>query len=85
MQGDVWKTLLAAFACFCMGASAVYLMNDIKDVEKDRMHPRKKDRPIAAGEIGIGNAAAVAAVLLILSYLGLTVLDLKAVRARMYF
>lgn len=74
MQGDLWMTLLAAFACFCMGASAVYLMNDIKDVEKDRMHPRKKDRPIAAGEIGIGNAAAVAAALLILSYVGLIVL-----------
>lgn len=74
MQGDVWKSLLAAFACFCMGASAVYLINDIKDVEKDRMHPRKKDRPIAAGEIGIGSAAAAAAVLLVLSYAGLVVL-----------
>lgn len=74
MQGEVWKSLLAAFVCFCMGASAVYLINDIKDVEKDRMHPRKKDRPIAAGEIGIGSAAAAAAVLLVLSYAGLAVL-----------
>lgn len=58
--------LLAGFVCFCMGASAVYLMNDIKDVEKDRLHPKKCTRPIAAGEISIRQAWTVAVTLLLL-------------------
>lgn len=58
--------LLAGFVCFCMGASAVYLMNDIKDMEKDRKHPKKCTRPIAAGEISIRQAWVVAVTLLLL-------------------
>jgi len=40
---------LAAFAAFCLAASAVYGMNDALDVEEDREHPRKRLRPIASG------------------------------------
>lgn len=54
---------LAAFGVFCAASSAVYLANDISDLERDRRHPRKRLRPIAAGEIPIGAAAAVAAAL----------------------
>lgn len=50
--GDVLRSL-AAFAAFCLGASAIYLVNDILDVESDRAHPTKRNRPIAAGEVGI--------------------------------
>jgi 4-hydroxybenzoate polyprenyltransferase len=52
---DVWYSLLA-FAAFCLGSSAIYLINDVLDVESDRMHPEKKKRPIAAGELSIGSA-----------------------------
>ncbi len=52
---------LAAFAVFCAASSAVYLWNDICDLERDRGHPRKALRPIAAGEISVGGAAAMAA------------------------
>ena len=44
-------TVLYAFLCFCMISSTVYIFNDIHDVEKDRQHPRKSMRPIAAGII----------------------------------
>ena len=44
-------TVLYAFLCFCMISSTVYIFNDIRDVEKDRQHPRKRMRPIAAGII----------------------------------
>jgi 4-hydroxybenzoate polyprenyltransferase len=54
---------LCAFAAFCLASSAVYLVNDVLDVEKDRAHPEKCRRPIAAGELSIG-AALLAAVLL---------------------
>lgn len=53
-----------AFVCFCLTSSAVYVFNDIKDVEKDRIHPRKMKRPLAAGIIGRGEAIAVLLVLL---------------------
>lgn len=53
--GDVLRSV-AAFAAFCLGASAIYLVNDILDVESDRAHPTKRRRPIAAGELSIGSA-----------------------------
>ena len=40
-----------AFVVFCMAASAVYLINDVRDVEADRAHPTKRFRPIAAGVV----------------------------------
>ncbi|HJO26734.1 MAG TPA: decaprenyl-phosphate phosphoribosyltransferase [Planctomycetota bacterium] len=45
-----------AFGAFCLAASAVYLLNDVVDVEKDRAHPEKRHRPIAAGELSISTA-----------------------------
>ncbi len=48
--------VFACFIAFCLAASAVYLMNDILDREKDRLHPLKMRRPIASGEISIRQA-----------------------------
>ena len=44
------KTLLA-FILFCLLSSAVYLVNDLADIEKDRQHPKKRHRPLASGEL----------------------------------
>ena len=52
---------VAAFFAFSLVASAVYLLNDILDVEKDRAHPSKRRRPIAAGEVAISTGWALAA------------------------
>jgi len=57
------RTLLV-FVAFCLVSSGTYYINDIRDVEQDRLHPRKRTRPIASGEIALGTAAVVAAVLL---------------------
>ncbi|HET8630913.1 MAG TPA: decaprenyl-phosphate phosphoribosyltransferase [Thermomicrobiales bacterium] len=54
---------VAAFVFFCAVSGAIYLVNDILDVEQDRMHPRKRFRPIAAGELPVGLAWALAGVL----------------------
>lgn len=43
----------AGYICFCLVSSAIYILNDTKDIEKDRAHPKKKNRPLASGKISI--------------------------------
>jgi 4-hydroxybenzoate polyprenyltransferase len=60
----VWAAL-AAFAIFCALSGAVYLLNDVADRAKDRLHPEKRLRPIAAGRLAPRHAIAVAVVLIV--------------------
>lgn len=61
------KRALLAFAAFCAAASAIYLVNDLRDREEDRNHPRKKLRPIASGALSPAVAAVAAAVLAVVA------------------
>jgi 4-hydroxybenzoate polyprenyltransferase len=61
-----WRTL-EGFFLFCLISSAVYLFNDIADVEADRNHPVKKSRPIASGRLPIPVAMTAALLLTIIS------------------
>ncbi len=56
--------VLAAFVLFCCISSSVYVLNDIIDCEKDRLHPKKKNRPIASGIISKIEGGIVIAILL---------------------
>lgn len=58
-----WVTV--GFFAFSFLASAFYLVNDVVDIEKDRKHPRKKNRPVASGEISVFAALTTAAILAI--------------------
>lgn len=60
---------LWGFAAFCFISSAVYFINDIRDVEKDRKHPEKCKRPIASGKIPVRNACITAGFLFLLAAL----------------
>lgn len=60
---------LAGFVAFCMTSSVVYIINDIRDQEKDRKHPTKCRRPIAAGTVSVKSAWILAAALLLIATL----------------
>jgi 4-hydroxybenzoate polyprenyltransferase len=57
---------LAGFVAFSLLASAVYVVNDLKDVDVDRLHPRKRHRPIASGALSPAVAWSVVPVLLVI-------------------
>lgn len=64
--GVLWHTLVAA-VCFILISSAVYLINDSRDVVEDRLHPKKRYRPIAAGDLSVTAALILAAVCAVVS------------------
>ena len=64
---DSFLRTLAGFFLFCLISSAVYLLNDISDMEADRKHPEKKHRPIASGQLPLNVAGSAAIILIVIS------------------
>ena len=58
---------LAAFGIFCALSGAIYLLNDVADRDKDRLHPRKRERPVASGRLSVPAAVAAAVTLIVLA------------------
>lgn len=56
-NGENWLESIIAFFAFAFAASAIYCLNDIKDIEADRLHPEKRSRPLASGLISVRMAA----------------------------
>lgn len=63
------------FIIFCIISGCVYILNDITDVEKDRQHPEKKNRPIAAGKIEIRSAIAGGIILYLIAIVSAFILN----------
>ncbi|MGC2503445.1 MAG: UbiA family prenyltransferase [Silvibacterium sp.] len=59
-----------AFFCFCLCASATYVVNDLLDVETDRRHPKKRRRPFAAGDLPASSGIAIIALFLAAAFTG---------------
>lgn len=63
-----------ALLVFCLASSFVYILNDAHDVDEDKLHPRKRYRPLAIGTIPVRTATVVAMSLLLLALLGCVIL-----------
>ena len=66
-QGAAWASLLLAFFSFGLCASAVYISNDLLDLESDRLHPRKRHRPFASGAVPVAWGVAISPLLALAS------------------
>jgi len=66
-EPEILVPTLYALVAFCLASSATYLVNDIVDLEEDRRHPVKRNRPIAAGVVSAPAALTLAVVLALLS------------------
>jgi 4-hydroxybenzoate polyprenyltransferase len=72
----IGRTLLMC-AAFCLAASAVYILNDVADRERDRLHPKKKHRPIASGAVPVPRAFVLS---LLLAAAGISISSLSGAR-----
>jgi 4-hydroxybenzoate polyprenyltransferase len=64
-----------AFVLFCLLSGCVYLINDIADIDKDRLHPTKRRRPLASGRLPVGVAVVAAGALVLVGLTGAYVLS----------
>jgi 4-hydroxybenzoate polyprenyltransferase len=66
-DGERWLSLLIAFMGFSAAASLGYVFNDLRDVESDKLHPRKKNRPFARGALSAAHGYIIMAALLVVA------------------
>ena len=78
------KTILA-FVLFCLLSGAAYILNDIKDIEEDKLHPVKSKRPLASGRIKKNSALIACVFLVLLSLAGAYLLDVHFFIALMIY
>ncbi len=65
---EAFLRTLAGFALFSLISSCVYIINDLADVEADRQHPEKKNRPIASGKLPVGVAVTAAVLFVVITF-----------------
>lgn len=75
---ELFTNALIAFIAFSISASAVYILNDYLDIEDDRKHPTKKDRPLASGLISKKEAFIL---IVLFSSIGLTIMAIQSIQA----
>ncbi len=74
-ESTSWWAVLAGFICFSLCASAVYVLNDYRDIENDKLHPVKCKRPLASGEVLPREAAFLAVTLFLTAVIGAWLLN----------
>ena len=77
-NSELLVNALVAFVAFSLSASAVYILNDYKDIKEDRKHPKKKFRPLASGLISKNIALSLMIILLIVGLTLMATISTKA-------
>lgn len=68
LDPECWAESVVAFFAFSFAASAIYCINDIRDIDVDRLHPVKRLRPLAAGKVTVTGALALTVLLVCVSF-----------------
>ncbi len=74
---NLWIDVIAAFTIFCILSGSIYILNDILDLEKDKNHPKKKNRPLASGRLKVPYAMTFAIILICIALTGAYLLNLQ--------
>jgi 4-hydroxybenzoate polyprenyltransferase len=80
LEPDPLRRVLAAFVLLCLSSSTIYLINDLVDLDRDRLHPRKRQRALPSGQLPVSWAITAAAVLPVIA-LALSLLVTPALTA----
>ena len=67
LEAEPFARVTLAFVLLCLSASAIYVINDLVDIERDRLHPRKRERPLPSGQLPVPWAVGAAIVLPLLA------------------
>ena len=67
LEAEPFARVTLAFVLWCLSASAIYVINDLVDIERDRLHPRKRERPLPSGQLPVPWAVGAAIVLPLLA------------------
>lgn len=76
---------IGGFFAFSFASSFIYIINDIKDIEKDKLHPRKKDRPLPSGKIKKSTAIYIAVLMVILAITINSIINNNFLNTSLYF
>ena len=76
---------IAGFFAFSFASSFIYIVNDIKDIEKDKLHPRKKNRPLPSGKIKKSTAIYIAVLMIIFAIIINTLINNSIINNSLYF
>lgn len=75
---DLLLSVLGVTLCFCLVASAIYILNDYLDIEEDRKHPTKRNRPLASGKVPVSHALVIMGLLVLAGTGGMALISLQA-------
>lgn len=82
---QMWFSLTAAFAVFCILSGSGYVINDVLDIEKDRRHPKKSQRPVPSGELKISYAVSSATFLTFIALIGAYLINMQLLSISIIF
>ncbi len=73
---NLWLIIISAFFIFCLLSGSIYIINDVFDIEKDRKHPKKSERPLPSGKLKLYQAIVAATIFTLIALVGSYLINL---------